>query len=100
MILDQGRSILTGITEEARQKFRRIRARFRTEPPSNLAGPGIVSHQRTGRTIDVIVCGSIDSTIQTLKASELEDLRTEALTLEEMFLTTATHHNGYDFNGN
>lgn len=100
MIMDEGRSIFTGITEEARQRFRRIRARFRHEPPTTVDGPGIVSQQRTGRNLEVIVCGNIDATTQTLRALDLEDLQIEALTLEEMFLVTATHHKSYDFAGN
>jgi ABC-2 type transport system ATP-binding protein len=88
-IIDQGRELLTMAADDARARFRRIRARF-THPPARLDLPGACSVRQTGRTVEVLANGSSDLVIATLQALKPEDLKTESLTLEEIFVASNT----------
>jgi ABC-2 type transport system ATP-binding protein len=89
-IIDRGHDVLTMNADTARERFQKIYARFSAEaPPFDL--PGCRSVRRQGREIEVIVdgiaCHAADA-LARLKAQSPEELTTEALTLEEIFVTT------------
>jgi len=89
-IIDRGRDVLTMNADTAREQFQKIHARFPAEaPPFELPGCRMV--RRHGREIEVIVDGiGCDATkaLDRLKAASPEELTTESLSLEEIFVAT------------
>ena len=86
-IIDRGRNVLTMGADAARERYQRIRARFTTEPAS-LDLPGVVAVTRTGREADIVANGTADELIERLRGQAIETLDREALTLEEIFVST------------
>jgi ABC-2 type transport system ATP-binding protein len=85
-IIDGGREVLTMEADAARQRFTKIFARFTAEPPIvDLAGARAL---RRGRELEVLVDGNAAGVLERLKAVSPETITTEALTLEEIFITT------------
>jgi ABC-2 type transport system ATP-binding protein len=89
-IIDRGRAVLTMNADTARERFQRIYARFSTDaPPFHLPGCRVVRSQ--GREIEVIADGitcRAEEVVSLLRAQSPEELTTEALTLEEIFVAT------------
>ncbi|HRI16113.1 MAG TPA: ABC transporter ATP-binding protein [Verrucomicrobiota bacterium] len=85
-VLDQGRAILTADADEARGRFRRLRAEFDQEPPAEAEFREAKSVRRNGRTLELIVNGNGDAMLEQLRARRPVRLDTESLTLEEIFL--------------
>jgi ABC-2 type transport system ATP-binding protein len=86
-IIDQGREVVSLGADAARERYRRLRARFPQEPPKTPI-PGALSARREGRELEVIVNGRADEALLALRASGAEAIQTESLTLEEVFLNT------------
>ena len=84
-IIDQGRSVLTLGADEAREKYQRIRARF-TERPPNLDFQSALQVRSEGRSVELIVNGSGPELLERIRQHNPEELSTEALTLEEIFV--------------
>ncbi len=86
-IIEHGREVLTLGADAARERYQKIYARFATEPAGlDLAGVQIL--RRTGREIEVVANGNSGDVLDRLKARSPEALTAEALTLEEIFVTT------------
>ena len=89
-IIDRGRAVLTMAADAAREQFQRIHARFVSDaPPLDLPGCRLVRAQ--GREMEVIVDGitrQAADVIDRLKAQSPEQLTTESLSLEEIFVAT------------
>ncbi len=86
-IIDQGREVLTLDADAARARFQKIYARFASEPATlDLGGARLL--QRRGREIEIIVNGNAADVIERLRARSPEAIETEALTLEEIFVTS------------
>jgi ABC-2 type transport system ATP-binding protein len=88
-IVEQGREVLTLAADAARDRFRKIRARF-AQPPGKLELPGALSMKQTGREIEILANGGSEELIAELKTRQPEDLQVEALTLEEIFVASQT----------
>jgi ABC-2 type transport system ATP-binding protein len=86
-IIEQGRQILTLEADAARARFQKIYARFASEPGVLDLGGAQVLRQR-GREYEVLVDGHSADVLARLQARSPEALTTEALTLEEIFVTT------------
>lgn len=86
-IIEQGRELLTMEADKARDRFRKIRARF-AEPPPQLDLPGAASVKRIGRELEVLANGTSEALLSKLKTLQPEDLRVESLTLEEIFVAS------------
>jgi ABC-type multidrug transport system ATPase subunit len=86
-IIEQGRELLTMEADAARDRFKKIRARF-AEPPAQFDLPGALSVKREGRELEVLANGHSDELLAMLQAQRPEDLRTESLTLEEIFVAS------------
>lgn len=84
-IIDHGRSVLTLEADEARERYRRIRARFSQTPPE-LDLSTALRVRREGREVELIVNGSGPELLDRLREHNPEALSTEALTLEEIFV--------------
>jgi ABC-2 type transport system ATP-binding protein len=86
-IMDHGREVMSLGADAARDRYRKIRARFVQSPPElNLEGAWRV--QRTGRELDLIVNDSGSELLDRIKQRNPEALTTESLTLEEIFVAT------------
>ena len=86
-IIEEGRELLTMAADAARDRFRKIRARF-AQPPAKLDLPGALSVKRSGRELEILTNGTSDELIAKLKMLQPEDLQTESLTLEEIFVAS------------
>ena len=84
-IMDQGVSLLTLEADDARERYKRIRARFSQVPPE-VDFHGALRVCREGREVELLVNGSCPEFLERLRALNPEALSTEALTLEEIFV--------------
>jgi len=86
-IIEEGREVLTLDADAARERYQKVYARFASEPtPVDFAGVRIL--HRAGREIELVANGNSAQLIERLRAFSLEDVRTEALTLEDIFVST------------
>jgi ABC-2 type transport system ATP-binding protein len=84
-IMEDGRAALSLEADEARSRFQKIRARFAGTPPLiDFVEPRKI--KRDGREVDITVNGNSQAVLERLKALGPEDVRMEALTLEEIFV--------------
>ncbi len=86
-IIEQGRELLTMDADGARDRFKKIRARYADTPPE-LALRGSLSVRREGREVEVIANGNSEQLLEELRSRQPEDLRCESLTLEEIFVVS------------
>lgn len=87
-IIEGGRSVLTLEADAARARYQRVYARFAEERQIldlGLAGGGVV---RRGRDVEVLADGNIDEVVARLRMHAPDTLTTEALSLEEIFVST------------
>lgn len=95
-IVDQGRNVLTLETDDAREQFQKIYARFPSEPARfELPGARVVA--RRGRELEWFVRGraaEIAMVMDRLTAASPEALSSESLTLEEIFVNTLQTERG------
>lgn len=86
-IIEHGREVLTLAADTARERYQKIYARFATEPAGlDLDGAQVI--RRGGREIELVANGNSGVLLDRLKARSPEALTSEALTLEEIFVTT------------
>ena len=85
-IIEGGQNLLTMEADAARDRFRKIRARFAEMPKLNL--PGALSVKTGGRELEILADGNSESLLAELKAHSPEELRCEALSLEEIFVAS------------
>jgi ABC-2 type transport system ATP-binding protein len=86
-IIDDGRARWSYEADEARAKFRKIRVRFAGEPPA-IDLLGVLRQTRRGREVELITNGMTDQVLTELRRMEPEDISTEALSLEEIFVVS------------
>ncbi len=84
-IIEGGRTALTLGADEARARYKRIRARFPSEAPT-VEFPEARHVRREGRELELTVNGHSEEILERLRALAPEELTTEALTLEEIFV--------------
>jgi ABC-2 type transport system ATP-binding protein len=86
-IIDQGKEVLTLGADAARQRYQKVYARF-AAPPAGLDLAGAKLLRQRQREIEVVVNGNASDVLSRLKSYSPEAIETEALTLEEIFVTT------------
>lgn len=86
-LIDNGKDVLTLEADAAREKFKKIRARFSAEPPM-LSLPGILHQRRLGRELEIIANGEAEKIMDRLRTFSPETVHAEALTLEDIFSVT------------
>lgn len=86
-VMEKGRDMVTMETDDARRKFRKLRARFAGMPPAIKDIPGWMP-QVEGRELEVCVNGEYAAAIQRLRHLGAEHIEEENLSLEEIFLVT------------
>jgi ABC-2 type transport system ATP-binding protein len=84
-IIDNGREAMSLGADEARSRYKRIRARFAGTPPE-LSFPEAKQVRRVGRELELTVNGHSEEILQKLHSLSPEAVTTEALTLEEIFV--------------
>ena len=87
-VVDQGRAVLTSDADEARAKFRRLRARFEGDAPPESEFKAAKSVKRDGRSVELIVNGNGDELLAKLRTLKAAEVTTESLTIEEIFMAT------------
>ena len=88
-IIDKGRELLTMQVDKARDRFRRIRASF-AESPTGLELAGALAVRQAGRDVEVVADGNSEQILDRLRAFEPDELRSESLSLEELFVASQT----------
>jgi hypothetical protein len=86
-IMGQGKNVLSMQADSARDKFRKIRARFPGQVPL-LEFPGALELRQNGREIELVANGEASAIMERLRALGPESLTAESLTLEEVFIAT------------
>ena len=86
-IIEQGCELLTMEADAARDRFRKIRARF-AQPPTQLDFPGALNVKQNGREVEILVNGNSEQLLEILRSRSPEDLHCESLSLEEIFVVS------------
>jgi len=87
-IVEGGKNLLTMEADAARDRFKKIRARFPLELKLKL--PGALNVKCSGREMEILANGNSEQLIAELKTYSPEELKTESLTLEEIFVASDT----------
>ena len=87
-VIDAGRLIMSLGADEARARYKKVRARFAGDPPK-IELPGVLRTSLRGRELELTVNGEYEQVLHRLQALAPEAIATEALTLEEVFLVAA-----------
>jgi ABC-2 type transport system ATP-binding protein len=85
-IVENGKTLLTMEADAARNRFKKIRARFGTELKLEL--PGALRLRQAGREAEILANGNSEELIAKLKSYSPEELKVESLTLEEIFVAS------------
>jgi ABC-2 type transport system ATP-binding protein len=86
-IIDRGRDVLTLEADAARAHYQKIQVRFASDPgPLDL--PDARMLRRQGRSMEIAVNGNAGRVYEQLRARSPEALAMEALTLEEIVVST------------
>jgi len=86
-IIDRGRDVLTLDADVARERYQKVYARFAGPAPRlDLGGARVLRQQN--RELEVLVNGNAADVVERLRAGSPETIETEALTLEEIFVTS------------
>jgi len=86
-IIEGGKNLLTMEADAARDRFRKIRARF-AQLPAQLDLPGALNVKQIGREIEILANGNSEQLLAELKAHSPEELKIESLSLEEIFVAS------------
>jgi ABC-2 type transport system ATP-binding protein len=86
-IIDRGREVLTLGADAARERYQKIYARFAGDPGAlDLRGMRVL--RQRGRELEIVANGDSAALLDRLRAYAPETVATEALTLEEIFVST------------
>ena len=88
-IIDEGRELLTMEADAARDRFQKIRARFAQTPP-RLDLAGSLQVRQSGRDVEILADGARERLLAAITAANPEEVRCEALSLEEIFVASKT----------
>jgi ABC-type multidrug transport system ATPase subunit len=85
-IIDRGHEVMTLSADAARERYQRVLARFAVEPAQLDLGNLPVSRRR-GRELEIVASGNTADIVERLRVHSPEALTTEALSLEEVFVS-------------
>jgi ABC-2 type transport system ATP-binding protein len=88
-IIERGRELLSLPADDARERFRKIVARF-AETPAGLDLAGVLKVRQSGRELEILADGNSGQILEQLRARQPEELRCDSLTLEEIFVAAGT----------
>jgi ABC-2 type transport system ATP-binding protein len=86
-VIENGRGVLTLESDTARERYKKIYARF-PQDTTRIVLPDAKILRREGRELELLVNGNHDQILAELKTHSPEQLRTESLSLEEIFVTS------------
>jgi ABC-2 type transport system ATP-binding protein len=86
-IIEQGRELLTMEADAARDRFRKIHARF-AQPLTPLGFIGALNVKQNGREVEILTNGNSEQLLGKLQLLKPEELRCESLSLEEIFVAS------------
>ena len=86
-IMDKGRAVLSMDSDAARERYRKIRARFEGEPPK-LELPEVRELSRDHHEVEYLLNGKADALLARLAEHHPIAQSEEHLTLEEIFVAT------------
>lgn len=86
-IIENGRDVMSLEADAARARYQKVVARFHGEAPA-VGFPGAKEVRRQGRELELTLNGNSEKVLEQLQALGPEEIRTEALTLEEIFVAT------------
>jgi ABC-2 type transport system ATP-binding protein len=86
-IIEQGRELLTMEADAARDRFKKIRARFPQTLP-RLDFVGSLKVRQSGREVEILADGSSEQLLEQLRALHPEEVHCESLSLEEIFVAS------------
>jgi len=86
-IIEQGHELITMEADAARDRFKKIRVRF-TQTPPKLTLAAALDIKQTGREVEILANGGSEAVLEQLRAYKLEDLTSESLSLEEIFVAS------------
>ena len=86
-IIEKGRELFSMEADKARDRFRKIRARFAGPPPA-LKLPGALNVRQSGRELELLGNGNCEQLMEMLRAQHPEELQCESLSLEEIFVAS------------
>ena len=86
-IIEKGRELLTMQTDRAKERFRKIRASF-AQPPEQLDLSGALSVRQSGSDFEILADGNSEQLLERLRTAGPEELRSESLSLEELFVAS------------
>jgi ABC-2 type transport system ATP-binding protein len=86
-IIEGGKNLLTMEADAARDRFRKINARF-ARPQTQMDLSGALSVKHSGREIEILANGNSEKLMAELKSRSPEELRCESLSLEEIFVAS------------
>jgi ABC-2 type transport system ATP-binding protein len=72
-IIEEGRELLTMAADDARERFKKIHARF-AQPPAKLEWPAALSVKQSGRELEILANGSSEELLAKLKVLQPEEL--------------------------
>ena len=87
-VVDQGRAILTARADDARARFRRVRAEFDGEAPAGAIFREARFVRHSGRSLELVVDSDAGPLLERLRSHGPVRVEEESLTLEEIFLNT------------
>jgi ABC-2 type transport system ATP-binding protein len=87
-IVENGRAVLAIGADEARSRYKKIRARFAGTPPA-IDFVDADKVRQEGRELDIMVNGNSEAVLERLKLLRPESVSVDALTLEEIFVAAA-----------
>ena len=85
-IIEGGKNLLTMDADAARDRFKKIRARFPSETKLNLSAA--LNVKQSGREVEVLANGNSEQLLAELKSHSPEEVKVEALSLEEIFVAS------------
>ncbi len=88
-IIEQGRELLTMPADDARDRFVKIRVSF-PQPPAGLDLTGALSVRQSGREMEILANGNSKQLLEKLRALKPDELRSDSLSLEEIFVAAGT----------
>lgn len=85
-IIERGREVLTLEADTARERYHRVYATFADERQPTLGGLQVVKQR--GREVEILADGNLEDVLGRVRAQAPESITTEALSLEEIFVST------------
>jgi len=85
-IIEDGRAVLSADADRARDRYQKVYARFAAPLRGTLDLGAARVLKQNGREIEVLAEGDAERVVERLKARSPEVIKTESLTLEEIFV--------------